>query len=333
MPVTTRSVNNPSQPAVYYGPVISGRVEKPKSSPMVARKSTPKKITIKKTTKTKAKGDPSAEDSEAETQLMRQISLGEIIFSNRFEPPWEEPKPTTLLGLPSHLRDKIINLVFPVLKQGQKEETGQGDLDDAAAEKFQGQFLECNYVHPVLWTCRQLRYEYGKLFLTNNHFIWDVPPNWNPSGITRFAQHAASVGAPDFPLLMDMHNRADGPAYKQYPRAPLDGPACRAHLGRWVKMVYYGVETRVLANDHPLERDDGLIAHCLRQAKQYREHGKSWVQLRDSLEEAWAAFLERRSLAEVSLGRGVATITALYKASNERLERARASSLGGGPAS
>lgn len=40
--------------------------------------------------------------------------------------------------------------------------------------------------------------------------------------------------------------------------------------------------------------------------------------------------MERRDLAEVNLGKGVSAMTALYKASNERLERARALSMGMG---
>lgn len=107
--------------------------------------------------------------------------------------------------------------------------------------------------------------------MTNNHFIWKIPRDWDPYEITQFTQHAASVGVPDFPLIMDMHNRVDGPGYKQYPRTPLD-ERCRAHLDRWMKMVYYGVETRVLVNDYPLRRDDGLIAHFLHQAQQVGHH-------------------------------------------------------------
>lgn len=40
--------------------------------------------------------------------------------------------------------------------------------------------------------------------------------------------------------------------------------------------------------------------------------------------------MERRDLAEVNLGKGVSAMTALYKASNARLEKVRAVSLGTG---
>jgi hypothetical protein len=38
--------------------------------------------------------------------------------------------------------------------------------DENVKEGFQGRLLNCNYIHPILWTCRQLRYEYGQLFCT-----------------------------------------------------------------------------------------------------------------------------------------------------------------------
>lgn len=105
------------------------------------------------------------------------------------------------------------------------------------------------------------------LTVANNHFIWNVPWDWDSTSITRFTQHAASIGVPDFPLTMDMATRIDGPGYKYYPHAPLKRN-CRRNLYRWMKEVYYGVETRVLVNDYPLRRDDGLIAHFLHQAQQ-----------------------------------------------------------------
>lgn len=103
--------------------------------------------------------------------------------------------------------------------------------------------------------------------MTNNHFVWYIPRNWEPYEITNFTQHAASVGVPNFPLTMDMDTRVDGPGYKCYPHTPLD-ERCRGHLDLWMKQVYYGVETRVFVNDYPLRRDDGLIAHFLHQAQQ-----------------------------------------------------------------
>lgn len=104
--------------------------------------------------------------------------------------------------------------------------------------------------------------------MISNTFMWFVPRDWDSSQITRFTQHAASVGAADFPLLMDLSTRVDGPGYKCYPHAPLEEDVCRANLERWMRTVYYGVETRVLVNDWPLRRDDGLIAHFLHQAQQ-----------------------------------------------------------------
>lgn len=103
--------------------------------------------------------------------------------------------------------------------------------------------------------------------MANNNFVWVVPRDWDSTQMTLFTQHAASVGAPEFRLLMDMSNRVDGPGYNCYPREPLR-EGCRANLDRWMKTVYYGVETRVLVNDWPLRRDDGLVAHFLHQAQQ-----------------------------------------------------------------
>lgn len=103
--------------------------------------------------------------------------------------------------------------------------------------------------------------------VTNNNFMWLIPSDWDSTQITRFTQHAASIGCPDFPLFMDLSTRVDGPGYKCYPHAPLR-EGCRDNLDRWMMTVYYGVETRVLVNDCPLRRDDGLIAHFLHQAQQ-----------------------------------------------------------------
>lgn len=82
--VTTRSLSNYSQPGPGPNnhPTISGRIEKPKNSPQMTRKKASKRATGK-TPKTKAQGDMSAEDceaaeAEAESKLMRQISLGEV---------------------------------------------------------------------------------------------------------------------------------------------------------------------------------------------------------------------------------------------------------------
>lgn len=113
----------------------------------------------------------------------------------------------------------------------------------------------------------KLTYALHPITVISNTFIWFVPRDWDSTQITRFTQHAASVGAADFPLLMDLSTRVDGPGYKCYPHIALEG-GCRANLDRWMRTVYYGVETRVLVNDRPLRRDDGLIAHFLHQAQQ-----------------------------------------------------------------
>lgn len=103
--------------------------------------------------------------------------------------------------------------------------------------------------------------------VTNNHFVWIVPRDWDPAQITSFTQHAASVGVPNYALFMDLSTRVDGPGYKCYPHQPLV-EGCRDKLDRWMKTVYYGVETRVLVNEYPLRRDDGMLAHFLHQAQQ-----------------------------------------------------------------
>lgn len=112
--------------------------------------------------------------------------------------------------------------------------------------------------------------------MTNNHFIWFVPRDWDSTQITRFTQHAASVGVPKFRLFMDLSTRVDGPGYKCYPHEPLAW-GCRGNLDRWMKTVYYGVETRVLVNEYPLRRDDGMLAHFLHQAQQVSMHTQAGV--------------------------------------------------------
>lgn len=69
--VTTRSSSGRSQPDPKKRPTVSGRVEKPKK--------TPKKI-IK--IKMKVENSMSAEDCEAETNLMREISIGEVCLQD-----------------------------------------------------------------------------------------------------------------------------------------------------------------------------------------------------------------------------------------------------------
>lgn len=210
------------------------------------------------------------------------------------------------MGLPVHVRNKIINFILPINQQPEDQEDNSVTLS-SDSEHYEGPFFPCTYIHPILWTCRQMRYEYGQLFcmyyhrrflaptpidpspflrlkfpgkltnslhlitVTNNHFMWYVPRDWDSTQITRFTQHAASVGVPNYALFMDLSTRVDGPGYKCYPHQPL-AEGCRDNLDRWMKTVYYGVETRVLVNEYPLRRDDGMLAHFLHQAQQVSIH-------------------------------------------------------------
>ncbi|KAK7718995.1 hypothetical protein SLS63_010318 [Diaporthe eres] len=313
--VATRSSGRGSQADTPQKHVtLSGEVNKPKKA-------------------TKAKKKPGAAPMKAgdlmfEAELMKQVGLGEGLFSKRLDPPWKQYTGPCLMGLPAHVRNKIINSILPIDQQPEDQQDNSVTRP-SDSEHYQGLVFHCTYIHPILWTCRQIRYEYGQLFLTNNHFMWLVPRDWDSTQITRFTQHAASVGVPNYALFMDLSTRVDGPGYKCYPHQPL-AEGCRDNLDRWMKTVYYGVETRVLVNEYPLRRDDGMLAHFLHQAQQ---QGKSWDQLLESLKEAWEAYMERRDLAVVNLGKGVSEMTALYKASNERLEKVRALSLGTGEVS
>lgn len=67
------------------------------------------------------------------------------------------------MGLPRAIRDKIINFILPIDQQGQQQNSQPGPSD---SENFRGPFFHCTYIHPILWTCRQLRYDYGQLFCT-----------------------------------------------------------------------------------------------------------------------------------------------------------------------
>lgn len=124
---------------------------------------------------------------------------------------------------------------------------------------------------PVRFPGKLTKHVTHAITVTNNHFMWFVPRDWDSTQITLFTQHAASVGIPGFALFMDLSTRVDGPGYKCYPHEPL-AEGCRDNLDRWMKTVYYGVETRVLVNGYPMRRDDGMIAHFLHQAQQVSIH-------------------------------------------------------------
>lgn len=65
------------------------------------------------------------------------------------------------MGLPAHIRNKIINFILPINQQYQQQDSVVRSNDH---EGFQSPFFHCTYIHPILWTCRQMRYEYGQLF-------------------------------------------------------------------------------------------------------------------------------------------------------------------------
>lgn len=68
------------------------------------------------------------------------------------------------MGLPCHILNKIINFVLPIYPHRQQQNSLARTSDHG--ENFKGPFFHCTYIHPILWTCRQLRYEYGQRFCT-----------------------------------------------------------------------------------------------------------------------------------------------------------------------
>lgn len=75
------------------------------------------------------------------------------------------------MGLPKKIRDKIINFILPINQRRQEGTSAAGSSD--VEENLPGRPFHCNYIHPLLWTCRQLRYEYGQLFC-----MQPVPSTW-----------------------------------------------------------------------------------------------------------------------------------------------------------
>lgn len=73
------------------------------------------------------------------------------------------------MALPRKIRDKIIVLILPINPPDQ-DETGAAGSNNGK-KSFRGRI--CNSIHPILWTCRQLRYEYGQLYCTQ-----PAPSTW-----------------------------------------------------------------------------------------------------------------------------------------------------------
>lgn len=67
------------------------------------------------------------------------------------------------MGLPTAIRNKIIDYILPIDQNSlQAIRAVRASDDEEGLER--GPVFSCCYVHPILWTCRQLRYEYGNLF-------------------------------------------------------------------------------------------------------------------------------------------------------------------------
>lgn len=66
------------------------------------------------------------------------------------------------MGLHGDILDKIINFILPINEPRQQQSSAARPSD--GQENFQRPFFHCTYVHPILRTCRELRYEYGQRF-------------------------------------------------------------------------------------------------------------------------------------------------------------------------
>lgn len=211
------------------------------------------------------------------------------------------------MGLPGEIRNRIFGYVLPVASNDARRISLSAKPEDVEhPERYSGRYHPLRFVagiacddeagakrwhrmmndeyevqmrdssainHPLLRTCRQIRYEYGALICTTNEFHWAIPKNWDASLLTNFTQFAASVGVHDYDLSIGVDDAllphgSDTPDELKKER--------RANIITWAKEVYYGVETRVLLKRGVKYINEHIILHALDEAYYSRDAARTW---------------------------------------------------------
>lgn len=135
--------------------------------------------------------------------------------------------------------------------------------------------------------------------MTTNLFQWVIPRDWNPRQLTALTQHAASVGVPDFLLIMD-----PCAAHSMVLTSDRINRARRDNLWQWAKEVFYGFETRIPdghfgapsnladSSDEELSGNDevDILERALSHAICCRDRRRSWARCEKDLEEVWKGY-------------------------------------------
>lgn len=220
----------------------------------------------------------------------------------------------TLLGLPGEVRNRIMEYLLPVgitdkhtivineklRVPSDKSYFVQPRWFKEAEARSQGAIN-----HPLLRTCRQIRYEYGALICTTNTFVWNMPYNWDSSLLTYFTQYAASVGVHHYDLDISTDDAglsvsrffvADYAHRNNYDRDYYDRDSKgqtyivmererQENLLVWAKDVFDGVETRLLLSDSAQvdDKHEQTIVKILENAVEQRDRGKYWSTAKERL--------------------------------------------------
>lgn len=218
------------------------------------------------------------------------------------------------MGLPGEIRNRIFEYVLPVdindrrdivlggkpaLKRRRGWRIGLGNTTLAANPTSMPQWMyESNLKaeleerdlaaigHPLLRTCRQIRYEYGALLCTLNTFVWKMPDTWDASLLTHFTQYAASVGVHDYDLNIEILGKVHDIDEWEGNDGHVDQLSepervRRANLLAWAKDAYDGIEIRLMLEgtsdlDNTVEVEV-LVVKILNEAVFLRDSGRSWV--------------------------------------------------------
>ncbi|KAJ0109011.1 hypothetical protein J7T55_005559 [Diaporthe amygdali] len=291
----TRSASKAARACPKKHVTSSGHIEKPKKATKAIKKE-----------KGLMEAIAQNYEQEDETDFKKAVDLGAALFQKRRDRPWKEYSGLCLLGLPGEIRNKIFKEVLPIESSDKVDKPrntfeygfiqyhemvlvrqmfkvkGKGSLDEPRG-------LDCR-VHPILRTCRQLRYEYGALVMTNNHFSWNITGNLDCTQVTCFAQHAASVGAPGFKLSMNLSPRFEIVQFTGRLASPMRGvDPEKKKFHQWLKEVYdCMVEMQVC-------RRTIRLANCAVNAMRHMIKN-------ERRDQVWEAAFKAESLAEVALG-------------------------------
>lgn len=183
------------------------------------------------------------------------MTLEQALYEARSTPPWPEyTERAHLMSLPGEVRNKIFSFVLPIMiKAKGKNYRKMINLDTR-------QSAQDNPIVPhVLQICRQLRYEYGPWFCKNIDVLWTIPLTCDSSRLTHFTQFAASLGCPDYFLMVFVGNMKTSsmPSAKlgwDHKWAP-SPKMCWVNLKQWALDVFDGVETRVISGNYAADKN------------------------------------------------------------------------------